>query len=364
MDNQDQYGRYMAQQPQQIYSNQNDHANGNRNGNYNGFDYTQSYPDANNAQSSANVANQQQVMYGEYAQQSQHGEGEYRGYEEYGAHEYYAGSGEKLRPVQPRRRQTSRLWYIFIPMLLFFLVGGLFSMRSFPDRSSSSWPMGKGTHEMFQKFGQPASDSFSQTFAYNGSTLQMNISDNNGSVTIESNNDVQQLTVNVQALDGQNSENIPLKFDSGSGQLTFNAPQFGPGYSIVIDVPNSVQNVNMQVQDGSGDVSVAGVSGQFNINSQNGSVELSQDTLSGKSVIQTQSGSIDFQGSLDPQGNYTFQSGNGDINLQLPPNASFQLVNPSGNVRNEFNNNTVGSSPRPSLNVSSQNGDITISQGQ
>lgn len=366
MNDQDQYGRYMAQQPQQIHSNQNDTTNGNRNGNYNGFDNNQPYPGSDYAQSSTGFASQQQVMYGEYAGQGQHREGEYRGYEEYGAHEYYAGSGEKLRPLPPRRRHASWLWYIFIPMLIFFLAGGLFGMRSFSDKpvmQSYGWPVGKGEHHDFQKFGQPLSDTFSQTYEYNGSTLQMNINDNNGSVSIDSNADVQQLSVNVQALDGQN-ENVPVKFDSGSGQLTFDGVQPGPGYNIVIEVPGSVQNVNMQVRDGSGDVSVSGISGQVNLRSQDGSIELSQDTLSGQSSIQTQNGSIDFQGSLSQQGNYTFETDTGSINLELPSDVSFQLVNPSNNVHNEFNSNSTGNSPRPSLNVSSQSGDIDITPGQ
>ena len=353
MNDQDQYGQYMAQQPQRVNSN---------NSNYDGFGTAQPYSDP----SSTGFAGQQQMMYGEYT--GQHGEGEYHAREAYGVQEYYAGSGEKLRPLPPTRKHRSWLWYILIPVMICFLAGGLFGMHKFSDGSAMHpWPMmGKGEYHDFQGFGKvdSGSDTFSQTYAYNGSTLHINVVDNNGSIRIDSNSDVQQVTVNVQSLDGQNAQNVPLKFDPGVGQLSLDASQFGPGYNVTIDVPNSVNTVDTQVQSGSGDVNVEGISGQVNLSSQDGSITLSQDNLSGQSSIKTQNGSIDFNGSLSQQGSYDFEAGNGSINLQLPSNASFQLVNTSGNLNNEFNNANVGSSPRPTLNVNSQSGDITISQGQ
>lgn len=355
MNDQDQYGRYMAQQPQHVNSNGN-----------NNFDNSHSYYDANYAQSSTDFAGQQQMMYGENAEQ--HGEGRYHQNEAYGSQEYYAGSGEKLRPMPPRRRHRSPLWYIVIPVMLFFLAGGLFGMHKFSDEPAMhSWPMpmmGKDQHHDFQQFGQPTLNTFSQAFPYNGSTLRINVVDNNGSVRIESNSDVQQVTVNVQSLDGQNSESVPLKFDPGAGQLSFDASQFGPGYNVTVDVPDSVNTVDTQIQSGSGDVNVEGISGQVNVESQDGSIQLSQDNLSGQSSIKTQNGSIDFNGSLSQQGSYDFESVTGSINLKLPSNASFHLVNTPDNLHNQFNSSNIGSSPRPSLSVSSQNGDIVISPAQ
>ena len=360
MNDQDQYGRYIAQQPQQIHSNGNN--------SYNGFDNTRSYYDSDYTQSSTGSGGQQQMMYGEYGENAeQHGEGRYPQNEGHGVQEYYAGSGEKLQLSPPRRKHRSWLWYMFIPVMICFLAGGLFGMHDRLEGSAMhSWPpmMGKGQHHDFQQFGPPALNTSSQAFPYNGSTLRINVVDNNGSVRIESNSDVQQVTVNVQSLDGQNAENVPLKFDPNAGQLSFDASQFGPGYNVTIDVPGSVNTIDTQVQSGSGDVNVEGISGQVNVESQDGSITLSQDNLSGQSSIKTQHGSIDFNGSLSQQGSYDFESVTGSINLQLPSNASFHLVNSSGNINNEFNNNDEGSSPRPSLSVSSQGGDITISPGQ
>ena len=210
-------------------------------------------------------------------------------------------------------------------------------------------------------------------------TPKLIINDMNGSVTVHSDGESSVITVSI-ASHGRNQP-VPVKFDKQDDILSVDTSSFDNGADIIVTTPS---NVNVQVQDNSGDVQLDGIngqvsvqnndgaitvdhfSGQANLNSQNGAIELSQSNLSGQSSIKTQSGSIDFHGSLSQQGNYTFDTVDGAIHLDLPSDASFHLIGTSsnGNVHNDFNGSDVGSSPRHSLNVSSQNGDITISHGQ
>lgn len=366
MDDQDQYGRYMAQQPQQIHINQSNNSNGNSNGSGN-----TPYPDSDYAQSSTGATGQQQVMYGEYAEQSQHREGEYRNYEVYGAHEYYGGNGEKLRPVQPVRH--SRRWFwplVVLALVVVMMVGGIFGYRGGEDKQF-------GPHMMGMPFAKNVTN-----MAFNlpdGMIPRLVIYDTNGTVIVHSGGDNSMIMVNVASSD--RSRPVPVKFDKQDDVLSVDMSGFDSGADITVTTPS---NVNVQVQDRSGDVQMSGINGQVsvqdndgaitldhfdgqaNLTSQDGSIQLSQSRLSGQSSIQTQSGSIDFHGSLSQQGNYTFETADGDIHLALPSDASFHLINTPGNgtMHNDFNGNDVGSAPRPPLNVSSQSGDITISQGQ
>lgn len=349
MSDQDQYGNYMAQQPQSI--------NTNTNGNYSGSGNSQSFPDY--SQAAGGFAGQQQVMYGEYAQQSQHGEEGYRGYGEYSGQEYYAGSGEKLRPLPPRRRSKGWLWpLIILTTLVVMMMGFVFDAHNISDHSFGMSSSMKPGHMMGMGFG--GDNTNAQTFQLvSGMIPTLTINDSNGSVVVNAGGDSNVITVTSQ--DRGPSQNVPATFDKQSDTLSIDTSGLNNGADIVVTTP---ADVNVKVNDDFGDVQLQGINGQVSVQDNNGSVELSQASLSGQSSITTQSGSIDFQGSLSQQGNYTFESVDGSINLQIPSDASFQLVNPADNVRNDFNSSSVGSSPRPSLNVSSQNGEINISQGQ
>ena len=393
MNDKDQYGRYMAQQPQHIPGNEN------TNGNYTSFGNTQSHPDADYAQSSTGFAGQQQVMYGEYAHQSQHGEGEYRGYEEYGAQEYYAGSGEKLRPVQPVRRRGRWFWPILVlTLLLVMMVGSIFGYRDGHDVQFDHGMMGGMQKHGFMRPGDGVKTDTQQVNLPTGMTPTLTINDTNGSVLVNAANGMSNVvTITVNSQSGDNTNDVAINLDKQHGVLSINTTNFSDVSDIVVTTPS---NVNVQVQSGSGDVqlqnitgqvnvqdndgavrvdkiignvaistvngsiSANAVSGQVNLTSQDGDINLTQMALNSQSSLKSQSGSISFAGSLDLKGSYTFETISGDIHLALPSDASFHLVNTPNNMHNDFNGSDVGSSPRPSLNVSSQSGDIRISQGQ
>lgn len=352
MSDQDRYGNYMAQQPQSTHRNTN--------GNYDGSGNSQSFPDY--PQPSGGYAGQRQMMFGPYlesAEQSQHGEDQYRGYNEYGGQEYYAGSGEKLRPLPPRRRSKGWLWPVLIlTTLVVMMMGFVLGAHNVSDYRFG--PDMKPGHMMGMRFGK--GDTPQQSFQLvSGMIPTLTINDTNGSVSIHSGGDSNVITVSVASHNGDRSQNVPATFDKQKDILSIDTSGVDSGADIVVTTP---ANVNVNVQDGTGDIQLQGINGQVNVQGTDGTIELSQDSLSGQSSIKTQNGSINFQGSLSQQGNYDFESADGSVNLQLPSNASFQLVSSSGNLHNEFNSSSVGSSPHPLLNVSSINGEINISHGQ
>ena len=354
MSDQDYYGGYTSQQAQ--HKNANMHSNS-----YTSFDNQQAHFDS---------AGQQQMMYDEYAEQSQHGEGIYRGYDEHGEHEYYAGSGEKLRQVTRPRRSKGFWSLLVLALLLVMMVGTVFGYRDGHTMPYDHGMMG-GMQGGMQKhdhmmggmgFSGDGNTNTQQVTLPSGMTPTLTINNTNGSVIVNSANGTSNVaTITVSSQSGDNTKNVAVNLDKQHDVLSIDTSNFSDGSDITVTIPS---NVNVQVQNGSGDVNVSGIGGQVNLESQDGSISLSQDNLSGQSSIKTQNGSINFNGSLSQQGSYDFESVTGSINLQLPSNASFQLVNSSGNINNEFNNNEAGSSPRPLLSVSSQGGDTVISPEQ
>jgi hypothetical protein len=121
---------------------------------------------------------------------------------------------------------------------------------------------------------------------------------------------------------------------------------------------------NMLVTTGSGGVKGDELQGQLSLTTGSGGVVLNQSRLAGTSRIFTGSGGITFEGSLDPRSSTEMKTGSGGIVLHLPANTSFLLdaKTGSGGVRNEFGGNEVGDGPRARLRLRTGSGGIFIAK--
>jgi hypothetical protein len=124
------------------------------------------------------------------------------------------------------------------------------------------------------------------------------------------------------------------------------------------------QNIQGQtnLRTGSSRIVLGSVRGQLSATTGSGRIEVTHSALSSESVLKTGSSSINFDGSLDPLGNYKFQTGSGGINLNLLADAAFSLdaKTGSGGVHNDFGGTEVGSGPRAPLKLRSGSGSIHI----
>ncbi len=281
----------------------------------------------------------------------------------YGASEYYTGRGEKLQPRPVRRKGFRILW--LLPIILLFLIG--------------SMGYAFGSHERnYKQFGGPGHE---QVFNV-GNTPKIIINDNAGTIHIRSDEDSSKAnTVTVRTdKSGDAQPNPIVNYDKVQGIITITATRQGFGDNNVnIDV-TTPKTSNVQVNDGSGDVAIDGVtgsvnaqttqgridannvSGQVTLSATNGEVSVENGNLSGQSSLHSGNGDIRYNGSINTQGRYTFDTSNGSVDVRLPSDAAFHLVakNTNGRYENEFGNNDVGSGTRPSLTVSSGNGSIHV----
>jgi Putative adhesin len=158
-------------------------------------------------------------------------------------------------------------------------------------------------------------------------------------------------------------EGCDIQLNNGSGEVIVQ------GVSGGIDLRTgsgtiSVSEVDGQIslKTGSGPVSGTGINGQLKLLTGSGRIDLEQAALKGSSQIKTGSGAITFAGELDPYGNYDLKTGSGRVNLTLPTNAAFRLnaSTGSGGVLNDFGNVESSAQPRAQLRVKSGCGTIHV----
>jgi hypothetical protein len=129
-----------------------------------------------------------------------------------------------------------------------------------------------------------------------------------------------------------------------------------------VSVQNSEGAVTINSTNGS--VNAANVQGPLSLTLDNGDIALQHVSLAGSSQITVEHGSIDFDGSINPHGNYRFHTDTGSIDLTLPTSSSFDLdaATEYGNIENEFGSTHIGSDygPRALLHVSSDFGSIVL----
>jgi hypothetical protein len=270
--------------------------------------------------------------------------------------------GQKLRPLPPQPKPRRNLWFLWllVPALLVFLVAapmGIAWSVVHQDGPRGIYGFAKpapGPNFHFQ--GKPL-----ETFQVSGAPTVV-INDPAGNVTVHVGDD-NFVTLNSPSLFGPS--------DGGGGQVQ--TSQSNDGNTINVTVPDGLgsfggaldvtvpANANIEIQSRTGTITIEGVNGQVTAQTESGSISVINSELSGASTLQSQSGSINFQGSLDPQGDYQFISDSGSVNLLLPADASFHLdaSHGSGAFNNAFGSNNVGNGG-PTVAVRSDTGSINI----
>ncbi|MDQ2885184.1 MAG: DUF4097 domain-containing protein [Chloroflexota bacterium] len=180
-------------------------------------------------------------------------------------------------------------------------------------------------------------------------------------------------------------EGCDIQLNNGSGEVTVQGVsggidlRIGSGTISVNEVRGQISlktgsgTINMSevsgqisLKTGSGPVSGTGIDGQLKLLTGSGRIELEQAALKGSAQIKTGSGAITFTGELDPYGNYNLVTGSGSVNLTLPTNAAFRLHASTGwgGVLNDFGNIDSGVQPRAQLRVKSGSGTIHVHRGE
>ena len=279
--------------------------------------------------------------------------------------------GAKLRPQRRRRRA---LWFLPILLLVVVLAIGAVVSRtgSFQSHSSrDSLPVGT-----FTVSGIPTlviHDDTGVIHIHTGSA---------GDATI-----IVNVTRHGTGMMGANGNDMHVNYTQNGNTIDINAQAGSNGMSsgdrsidLDITTPNAsniqadtgsgtvdLSGVTGQItaESGSGDIHVDNISGQITLTTGSGGIEANHTALKEQSQFKTGSGSIQFEGSIDPQGNYGFETGSGSIDVTLPSNSTFHLEpsTGSGSVNNEFGSNDVGNEPRPTLTLETGSGSINLYKG-
>lgn len=180
-------------------------------------------------------------------------------------------------------------------------------------------------------------------------------------ITVPTNCDVQldngSGKVSVQGTNGD------IRLRTGSGGITAHnlqgqiALRTGSGGIEVSDLQGQVF-----AQTGSGGIKGHRLQGQIGLTTGSGGIVAEASMLAGASRFTTGSGGIVFSGAVDPRSHIQVKTGSGGIVFRLPVNAAFSLDarTGSGGVRNEFGSNEVGGEQRAQIQLRSGSGGIHI----
>ncbi len=234
--------------------------------------------------------------------------------------------GRDFRQPQYRRRGRGPWFWIICAIILISLMSGGFGSFNGFDR-------GRGAIEPPREFKVSGQ-----------STIVIN--DTNGTIHVvagKSNNDVTFKAIKQSNFFG-NPNDTQVNYNPDGNTITAIVQGDGPGsVDFTVTVP---QGTNLQLNTGSGDITIDGVSGQMDLTTNNGDIQASNDTLSGKSTIttnsgditakqtalngqetvRTSSGDINFAGTIGTGGSYQFQTDSGTVNLNGLGASEFHLV--------------------------------------
>lgn len=129
-----------------------------------------------------------------------------------------------------------------------------------------------------------------------------------------------------------------------------------------IEISDVSGQMNLETDTGSIDIKRADISGNSSFNVDTGSIDFENGSISGQTHFSTDTGKITFDGSLAPNGNYTFEADMGSIDLTLPADSSFSLDarTDTGKVNNDFASSSVGSNPTSKLQIITDTGSISL----
>ena len=199
------------------------------------------------------------------------------------------------------------------------------------------------------------------------------------------NNDVG--SVNVQPANNSNSIHVKVTKSGGKpSDIQTNYNQSGDTVTITIKRTNANSTTkadaditvpaksDLQLQNGTGDITVTGITGQMSLINGTGSIDATQVTLTSDSHLQASAGNVSFKGSIG-NGNYQFQSNTGNVDVSLPSNASFH-VNANtdvGSITSDFSevitqqniagasaSGSVGNAPSATITLTTNTGSIEL----
>jgi hypothetical protein len=151
-----------------------------------------------------------------------------------------------------------------------------------------------------------------------------------GSVNVQTGSNSNNVHIKVTK-SGDNPSDIQTNYSQSGTTITVTIKRINPNSNAKADADITLPNKSdLQLQDGTGDITVTGIEGKMLLTNGTGSINATQATLTSNSQLQTGTGSVNFSGSIG-SGNYQFQSSTGNVNVSLPSNASFH-VNANTNV--------------------------------
>ena len=219
------------------------------------------------------------------------------------------------------------------------------------------------------------SDTETRDFTVSGSTPPKLIVNNDiGSVNVQPANNSNSIHVKVTK-SGGNPSDIQTTYSQSGNTITITIKRTNTNSTTKADADITVPaKSDLQLHNGTGDITVTGITGQMSLINGTGSIDATQATLTSDSHIQASTGSVSFQGSIG-SGNYQFQSNTGNINVSLPSNASFH-VNANtdvGSITSDFSevitqqniagasaSGSVGNAPSATITLTTNTGSIEL----
>jgi|SRR5215467_1536370 len=265
-------------------------------------------------------------------------------------------------PQQPRRRRSLWLWLIVV-LIAFALLGRIVT------------PF----------YGGRDFDSHHTVQALKSASYLVNvdptivINDPFGNINVQAGSSANEVSIDPNH-EGNSFGNAPqVNYQQNGNTINVTVEENGPGsfgsegVNLDVTVPSSA---NLQINTGSGDIQVSGVSGQMSLETGNGDIEATHDTLSGQSTLHTGRGDISLDSSLDPNGNYQLETGLGDINVTLPSNSSMHVdaTTGLGDISSDFPqvsvqasdthqaHGDIGNPPRAELSLQTGSGSISLNK--
>lgn len=285
--------------------------------------------------------------------------------------------GGKLRPAPPRGRKTAGIVLALIVLVglisaAVFTTGqytmqrNVLSTRTFALTGHSKLVIKNGSGHVYIHKGSGNSVTVQPTlFAFGLGTgvdpSRLSMSQDDSTVKIEDNEIGWSLFGNQGVdLDVTVPDAIDLDIQDGSGDVQ--VADVNGNVELKTGSGNMTANNlsgDITLKTGSGDIQVTNLNGQLEMETGSGSIKGNQVTLSKEGKIETGSGDIRLDGSLSPDASYRLQSGSGNIDLTLPTDSNFQLAvdSGSGSIHNSFGNNSAANS---SLSIHTGSGDINI----
>jgi hypothetical protein len=195
-----------------------------------------------------------------------------------------------------------------------------------------------------------------------------------GSVNVQPANNSDSIHVKVTK-SGGNSSDIQTNYNQDGNTVTITIKRTNANSTTKADADITVPaKSDLQLQNGTGDITVTGITGQMSLINGTGSIDATQVTLTSDSHLQASTGSVSFNGSIG-SGNYQFQSNTGNVAVSLPSNASFH-VNANtdvGSITSDFSevmtqqnvagasaSGSVGNAPSATITLTTNTGSIEI----